>query len=313
MIAIINQKSTKYKDFFQKSQVPVYLYWDKIKYKAPPDLQPENFWAAIKLWRKMQFSPSIIKTESEDIFTWIKLSHYDQILHELDLNTGGSLLAFTKDLNDTKKYQFISRGIMEEAIASSQLEGAATTRKKAKEFLREGRKPTNHAEHMILNNYKSMQLIENEYKNKEMSLELLYELHIRIAQNTIAQKDLGHFRSDFDEIIIHGDDNEILFKPPKMDFVEQEIKSLIAFANDKDDSSFIHPIIKAIILHFWLAYLHPFVDGNGRLARLLFYWYLLRKNYWAFAYLPISKIIKKAPSQYKMAYIYSEQDDFDLT
>ncbi|MGH9879658.1 MAG: Fic family protein, partial [Nitrososphaerales archaeon] len=69
----------------------------------------------------------------------------------------------------------------------------------------------------------------------------------------------------------------------------------------------------AIILHFWIGYLHPFTDGNGRLARLIFYWYLLKNEYWAFAYLPLSKVIKKSPAQYRDAYVYSEQDDNDLT
>ena len=67
------------------------------------------------------------------------------------------------------------------------------------------------------------------------------------------------------------------------------------------------------MIHFWVAYLHPFTDGNGRLARLLFYWYLLKKDYWAFSYLPISKVIKKSKIAYGRAYIYSEQDDYDLT
>jgi Fic family protein len=58
--------------------------------------------------------------------------------------------------------------------------------------------------------------------------------------------------------------------------------------------------------------LHPFIDGNGRVARAVFYWYLLRKHYWAFAYLPLSIAIKNSPAQYGYAYIYSEQDDNDL-
>ncbi|MBI2314718.1 Fic family protein [Candidatus Daviesbacteria bacterium] len=66
-------------------------------------------------------------------------------------------------------------------------------------------------------------------------------------------------------------------------------------------------------MHFWIGYLHPFVDGNGRLARTLFYWYLLKKKYWTFMYLPISLVIKRAPIQYSMAYIYSEQDSYDAT
>jgi Fic family protein len=66
------------------------------------------------------------------------------------------------------------------------------------------------------------------------------------------------------------------------------------------------------MIHFWIGYLHPFTDGNGRLARLLFFWYLLKHNYWAVSYLPISTVIKKAPAQYWQAYVYSEQDDCDL-
>jgi len=55
---------------------------------------------------------------------------------------------------------------------------------------------------------------------------------------------------------------------------------LIEFANDENiTTGFIHPVIKAILLHFWIGYLHPFCDGNGRTARALFYWYLLKNDY----------------------------------
>jgi hypothetical protein len=42
---------------------------------------------------------------------------------------------------------------------------------------------------------------------------------------------------------------------------------------------FIHPVMRAITLHFWLAYDHPFCDGNGRTARALFYWSMLKQGY----------------------------------
>ena len=80
-----------------------------------------------------------------------------------------------------------------------------------------------------------------------------------------------------------------------------------------EDPYFVHPLIKAILLHFWLGYLHPFTDGNGRFARTIFYWYLLRHKYWAVSYLPVSRVIRNAPAQYRDAYVYSEQDDRDAT
>ena len=141
-----------------------------------------------------------------------------------------------------------------------------------------------------------------------------------ITDQTIAKDKQGKLRETLDEngkklVIKPWDDKTITYIAPDKGFVETELRRLIDFANDekKDDSGFIHPLIKAIMLHFWIGLLHPFEDGNGRLARILFYWYVLRHEYWAFAYLSLSEKIKKSPIQYAMAYVYSEQDDCDLT
>jgi Fic family protein len=96
------------------------------------------------------------------------------------------------------------------------------------------------------------------------------------------------------------------------DTLDVELPKLVKFANDQDNSGFIHPLFKAITLHFWIGLLHPFEDGNGRLARIMFYWYMLRKGYWAFSYLSLSERIQKSPSQYAMAYVNAEQDGCDL-
>jgi Fic family protein len=289
-----------------------YLYWDKIKYKSPEGVAPEIFWSFIKDIRRNMNYESVILNEEGFSFTWRNLAS-DQLLHELDLHMGGDLAIDLQEVTDLNKQHYISRGIMEEAIASSQLEGASTTRVQAKQFLREGRKPSNYSEHMILNNFNTMKMIENEYKNSELDLSLLHELHARITQNTISVDRQGVFRTDADNVRVVGNNGEwIYFIPPKIEFVKKEMERLFEFANDRMKTGFIHPIIKAIMLHFWVGYLHPYIDGNGRLARNLFYWYLLKKGYWAFAYLPISTMIKKSAQEYKMAYIYSEQDDDDL-
>ncbi len=302
---------------FQKTSRPEYLHWENVKYKdyAKTNIKPEESWALIKFLRSQYQEPTVIKSESGKYFNWIKLQSMDQFFHEMDLNTGGLLFLSDNDIDENSKNRFISRGIMEEAIATSQLEGANTTREIAKKFLREGRKPKSVSEHMILNSYLTMKIIEDDYKNRELDMEMLLDLHIMISKNTeIREERLGKIREDSDDVVVGDQDGTIYHLPPKVSFVKEELDRFIKFANDElDTGTFIHPVIKAIMLHFWIGYLHPFVDGNGRLARSLFYWYLLKNRYWAFAYLPISKIIKRSPIQYGHAYIYSEQDDNDLT
>ena len=297
---------------------PAYLYWDKIKYspRIPKNIPPVAFWQFVKEIRKYNSQKTAIKAESGNFYTWFHLNYTDEFLHKIDMQLGSSKLPvdIIDPLDPEQKKKFLTKSIMEEAIASSQLEGAITTTNMAKKILSEKRKPTNESERMIVNNYKTMQAINQEYKNKKLSIEVLFELHKLITKDTLINQDKeGRFRRDSDDITINDQMNYIYYIPPKADFVSLEIKRLILFANNEDNSGFIHPIIKAIFLHFWIAILHPFYDGNGRLARTIFYWYLLREGYWAMQYLPISLVIKEAPLQYGMAYVYSEQDDYDLT
>lgn len=294
-----------------------YLYWDKMQYKEPfpQGLTREEMWLLIKFARESKSIKTIIKDKDKKFFSWSKLDYFEEFFHDVDMNTGGELFVEKAGIERGNKQKLITRGIMEEAIASSQLEGAATSRQAAKKMLREGNKPKNKSEQMILNNYLSMKLIEDDYKDKKMSMDLLLEFHGLITKNTIdSQDEKPRLRKDGEPVVVCDNaTGEIYHEAPQIEFVKKELESLIKFANDEDGGGFIHPVIKAIMLHFWIGYLHPFTDGNGRLARLLFYWYLLRKGYWAFAYLPISKAIKKSPSKYGMAYVYSEQDDNDLT
>ncbi|MBI2443308.1 MAG: Fic family protein [Candidatus Levybacteria bacterium] len=158
-----------------------------------------------------------------------------------------------------------------------------------------------------------MQALNQEYKDKKMSHEVLFDLHRLITKDTLDQDKQGRYRRDSDNITVNDQVEFVYYIPPKEKFVAQEIERLIKFANNEDGGGFMHPIIKAIFLHFWIGVLHPFYDGNGRLARTIFYWYLLREGYWTMQYLPISLVILEAPTKYGMAFVYSEQDDFDVT
>ena len=172
---LFNRNNQSISGLLDKSFSPIYLYWDKIKYKTlPKNISNEEFWYAIKFIRRAQLTETVIKNENGGYFEWLKLPDSEQFLHEADLDTGGSLLGFTKSIDEKTKYKFISRGIIEEAIASSQLEGASTTRRIAKQMLREKRKPTTDDEQMIFNNYIAMQAIEEDYKDQKLSLDLFF-------------------------------------------------------------------------------------------------------------------------------------------
>lgn len=296
---------------------PTYLYWDSIKHRPRKgSISPANYWRHVKVLRILNpdRQKTVIVDKNGMAFSWLPLSRFQELLHELDKSYAGSLRIREEDEQSTRR-EFVTRGIMEEAIASSQLEGASTTRSYAKQMLREGKKARDTSDQMILNNYAVMNDIEQRLKHESLSLEKLQIMHSRLTELTLENRgDEGRLRTDADGIVVAEGEAAILHVPPKREEMDKELKRLISYANDEiADAKFTHPVIKAIMLHFWIGYLHPFADGNGRLARAIFYWYLLRKDYWAISYAPISTCIIKAPRQYRDAYLYSEQDDNDLT
>ncbi len=303
--------------YVESTSKPRYLFWDKVRYKPRPDgITAEEFWSLIKLFRKYSANrvKAVVRDVNGDYFTWQPLPGLDYFLHEVDMQLGGALESTLIEDQSTRR-RFITRGIMEEAIASSQLEGASTSRRFAKRMLLEKRKPSNRSEKMIINNYQAMLEVEEELRHQDLSLDMLLHLHSILTKDTIDSKEIGRFRKDQDNIVVCDTASQVVYhEPPPEKLLKKELVRFIKYANGgSKEHQFVHPLIKAIILHFWVGYLHPFTDGNGRLARTIFYWFLLRKGYWAFSYLPISRVIRNSSAQYRDAYIYSEQDDNDLT
>lgn len=304
--------------FVKKSTGSEYLYWDKLRHKepSPEGISKEALWKFIKVIRGSQSINTVIRDKDGKFFTWSKLDYFEEFFHNLDMETGGGLFVEKGGVKKADKQKLISRGVMEEAIASSQLEGAATSRKVAKKMLREKRKPVNESEQMILNGHTAMLAIEGGYSDEVMSLDLILELHAILTKDTKdTQGEKPRLRKNNEPVCVTDDSGEIIYhEAPSGKFVKKELERLVKFANDElGCEAYMHPAVKAIMIHFWIGYLHPFTDGNGRLARLLFFWYLVKRDYWVFRFLPISTVIKKSQRQYIMAYVYSEQDNNDMT
>lgn len=292
-----------FKEYFDKVEKE-YYYWDKAKYHTPPNVKPEDFWAAIKINRHSKHI-----SFGKYIFSYKITDYMQKCLHDFDLNFGG-ILSSDNLISDKTRQYFLLSSIMEEAIASSQMEGASTTRKVAKEMLRKKKKPTDKSQQMIANNYKTIQFL-SEHKDEPLSKELLLEIHRQISDKTLEKpSDEGKFRDTNDIVISNNITGEVAHYPPDFTEIEQIVSLLCTFTNNEDE--FIHPIIKAIIIHFLISFLHPFVDGNGRTARSLFYWYMLKKGYWLTEFLSISRIIYSSKNQYEKAFLYTEHDGYDL-
>lgn len=212
--------------------------------------------------------------------------------------------------------RFLVNSLMEEAIRSSQLEGATTTRRVAKELLRSGREPKDRSERMILNNYRALQFMRNEMDDV-LTPEAVLELHRIVTDGTLGNPDAaGRLQSPSEErvAVYDRDDGRRIHKPPPAEELPERLRQLCDFANEDEDSKqFVHPVIRAILLHFCLAYDHPFEDGNGRTARILFFWSMRERGYWLVEYLPISKILREAPARYERAFLETETDEGDTT
>lgn len=287
-----------------------YLYWSDVKYKKCPsnvDIPPIELWACVKFSRMLK---ELVVWKKYNI-SFSLTNNMQCLCHYFDMNFGGSW--GNNSLIPTKsKEQYLINSLMEEAISSSQMEGASTTRKVAKEMLRKEISPRSRSEQMIYNNYNSIRFIVN-HKNEPLTEELLLKVHALMTYKTLENPaDEGRFRDNDDVVVENSVTHEIVHTPPSYTDIPEFIKTLCAFFNDVENRVFIHPIIRAIIVHFMIAYVHPFADGNGRTARALFYWYMLKSGYWLTEYLSISKVIYRSKASYEKAYLYAEADKNDI-
>jgi Fic family protein len=289
-----------------------YLPWDKLRHlTAPRGMTHREWWFQIKLARTLRYKKLSLLDAERNPFQFALVDPIMEKLHQIDQQSGGQLKT-QKPIRqlDTDRFHFTN--LVEEAASSSLLEGAATTRKEARKLLRTNREPRDPGERMIVNNYSAMKEIRS-LSTQDLSQDLILHLHHTLTSGTLEKKRYeGGFRKS-DDITVQDAEGQILHKPPQTVYLEKGLNLLCDFANSKSSSAFIHPILKAILLHYYLAYLHPFVDGNGRVARALFYWYVAKQDYWLLEYTSISTILRKAPAQYARSFLYTASDDNDVT
>lgn len=295
-----------------------YPPWDKVRHLRPPEgLTVEQWWAGIKVARITALRGLPLRDPSGTSFRYALPDAVLRLLQVIDQRCSGEVAMDEVVTTDGQAMQqYLVNSLMEEAIRSSQLEGAVTSRQAAKELLRSGREPRDRSERMILNNYRALTFMR-EQAGGALTPELVLELQRILTEGTLDEPDTaGRLQTPDEErvVVVNRDDGKVLHVPPPAEELPARLQAMCDFANEPDDGArFVHPVVRGVMLHFWLGYDHPFVDGNGRTARALFYWYMRRRRYWLVEYLSISRILRDAPSKYNRSYLHSEVDDNDAT
>jgi Fic family protein len=294
-----------------------YLHWDELRWRKPPgDVTQYEWWTGLKVGRSPLSKSVFLPDRSGASFTYCVPDLAQRRLHFIDQNLSGQITLSEVVTNPSTRDRYIVNSLIEEAITSSQLEGAATSRTVAKDMIRSGRLPRDKSEQMILNNFMAMQRV-GELRNEPLTPNLVLELHAIVTRDTLSSTEAeGRLQRPGEERVrvwSQGVNPQILHSPPPAEELPSRLESMCAFANGLSDDGFVHPVVRAIVLHFWLAYDHPFEDGNGRTARVLFYWAMLAQKYWLAEFVAISRILRQAPAQYTRSFLLTETDENDLT
>lgn len=294
-----------------------YHHWDTLRHLTPPDdLTHREWWFGIKAARTTMLRPIPLADPHGSPFLYAMPDPVLRSLHEIDRDASGRIEISEQVTNPATRDRYIIRSLIEEAATSSQLEGAATTIRRAKELIRTGQKPINRSEQMVVNNFRAMRHILDRIK-EPLTPDLVFELHRIVTEDTLDDPgQAGRFRrhgtTDEEIHLVDRTDGTTLHVPPPAELPDR-MTAMCAFANAQSPETFVHPAIRAILLHFWLAYDHPFVDGNGRAARALFYWSMVSQGLWLSEYISISKILRNAPAKYARSFLFTETDENDLT
>ena len=182
-----------------------YLHWDQLRrHPAPNGLTSEEWWLGVKMQRIGVLRPIQLADSNRESFAFCVPDLVIEKLHDIDCGSGATVNIPSPITNPQTRDQYLIRSLMEEAITSSQLEGAATTREVAKEMIRTGRPPRDKDEQMIFNNFATMQRIM-ELKKEPLSAEMVFEIHRLVTDRTLKNPDgAGRFRKSEEPIAVES-------------------------------------------------------------------------------------------------------------
>jgi len=173
--------------------------------------------------------------------------------------------------------------IRKEAVQSSRIEGTQASLTDIFYYEASKEKPKYSDVLEVLNYIKAMNYGFSRIKELPMSLRLIREIHLKLMEGVRGEiMNPGEFRNSQNWIGPPGCTlNDATYVPPPVDEMNELLNQLEEFFYSKDS---IPPLVKCALIHYQFEAIHPFLDGNGRIGRLLITFYLYEKG---FLYYPI--------------------------
>lgn len=194
------------------------------------------------------------------------------------------------------------KALEEEIVATSSMESIDFDRDSVRRILK-GFVPQDEEEDRILGLKRGFEFISNRRNTiTEENIYKLYQMSIGNFLDAKNQLQAGHFYRHGNAFVMrdkaghNGIDHQSL---------PEYMQAFTAFANAKDG---INDLLKAAMLHFYIGFLHPYFDGNGRMARFMHMWFLIQKGYASTLFVPFSGYIERSRKKYDDAYTLAEEN-----
>ncbi len=283
-----------------------YLPLEDIKYRLDKLGLPKSDWPEIKEkiqhLRKMGSVPLFLNTINKKF--WFFLS--DCIIRKINaIESLGNRLYDKIENHHTFKNSFLANAAIEEAISSAIYEGANSTRSKAKALIASGERPKNKDEWMLINNYLAMTWIK-ENSSLQISNEIILRIHEIVTKNTLKGDDANFCGKLRNDTVYVGSHEGVLHER-----IEETLREMVTLTTN--NPRYLHGLIKGIILHYFIAYIHPFFDGNGRTARTLFYLKAIKNDLKFVELLSVSANLKEHGKRYEKSFDLVKEHQLDLT
>ncbi|MHB1453766.1 MAG: Fic family protein [Saccharofermentanales bacterium] len=227
----------------------------------------------------------------------------------LDTKTGIYLDSIKRILSPAKANILNIQAMEDEIYSTLAIESIESNRESIRHILK-GYAPVNDAESRIYGIKRGMDFVSaSENVITQENLHRLYRLVIGNGLNEADRLLPGEYYRH-DSVYVVGvnqlSSGTVEHSGLPAERLNQYMGNFMKFILDDDG---MNELLKAAVIHFYLAYLHPWFDGNGRMARLLMFWYLVQNGFPGSLYIPLSVYIEKSRKYYYAAFSLIEQNE----